>query len=136
MPRLFFSGIINRWRREVLGLEKVGLSLPAGSPGDGPLTQLCAASPAMVPYADSRESGFVNTGYWFLEEGKNWQPDSELTRFLKAGPAPIYIGFGSMPSKNPARLSRRVLKGVLSGPLTLLPKMPTDFPSKRSLNSA
>ena len=112
MPRLFFVGIINRWRREVLGLNKRALFSPVGNPVGEPLTQLCAVSPAIVPYANPQESGVYTTGYWFLEEGKNWQPDSELTRFLKAGSVPIYIGFGSMPSNNPAKLTRQVLEGV------------------------
>jgi len=82
-----------------------------GSAGE-PVTQLCAASPAIVPYASRQELGIHTTGHWFLEEGKSWQPEAELARFLKAGPPPVYIGFGSMPSKNPAKLSRQFLEGV------------------------
>lgn len=35
------------------------------------------------------------TGYWFHDE-ENWQPPEALQRFLVSGPAPVYIGFGSM----------------------------------------
>ena len=112
VPRLFFSGIVNRWRREVLRLGRGALFSPVRDSAGEPVTQLCAVSPAIVPYAGHQESGLHTTGYWFLEEGKNWQPDAELARFLEAGPPPVYIGFGSMPSKSPARLSRRVLEGV------------------------
>ena len=112
MPRLLLSGIVNRWRREVLGLGRGALFSPVGGAARVPVTKVCAVSPAIVPYAGRQESDVYTTGYWFLEEGKGWQPDTELARFLAAGPPPVYIGFGSMPSKNPAKLSQQVLEGV------------------------
>jgi sterol 3beta-glucosyltransferase len=112
LPRLFFFGVVTRWRREILGLGRGTLFSSVGASSGDPVTQICAVSPAIVPYASQQESGVYTTGYWFLEEGNTWQPDAKLARFLKAGPPPVYIGFGSMPSKNPARLSRQVLEGV------------------------
>lgn len=38
----------------------------------------------------------VVTGYWWLPDPPRWQPPPELLAFLAAGPAPIYIGFGSI----------------------------------------
>lgn len=112
MPRLFLSGVVNRWRRETLGLGRAKLFSSVGSSAGAPVTQVCAVSPAMVPYAGRQESDVYTTGYWFLEEGKDWRPDLELARFLAAGPPPVYIGFGSMPSRNPAKLSQQILEGV------------------------
>ena len=40
------------------------------------------------------------TGYWFFEQEAGWQPSEELKAFLEAGPAPVYIGFGSMVTEN------------------------------------
>ena len=37
-----------------------------------------------------------NTGYWFLDEEAGWTPPAELERFLQAGDAPVYFGFGSL----------------------------------------
>ena len=39
----------------------------------------------------------VKTGYLHLDQPD--QPHEELERFLKAGPPPVYAGFGSMPKK-------------------------------------
>ncbi|UYO00004.1 MAG: glycosyltransferase family 1 protein [Devosia sp.] len=39
----------------------------------------------------------VVTGFWFLDDNRDWKPDPDLQRFLDAGPPPVYIGFGSMP---------------------------------------
>ncbi|QQR40879.1 glycosyltransferase [Devosia rhizoryzae] len=39
----------------------------------------------------------VVTGFWYLDDISGWTPSAELQQFLDAGPAPVYIGFGSMP---------------------------------------
>jgi UDP:flavonoid glycosyltransferase YjiC (YdhE family) len=51
------------------------------------------------------------TGYWFLDQ-PHWTPPAELSRFLAAGPKPVYIGFGSMVSSNAAAFTKTVLDGV------------------------
>jgi sterol 3beta-glucosyltransferase len=62
------------------------------------------------------------TGYWFLEPPAGWSPPNELQRFLDDGPAPVYIGFGSIvqgDAEARTRLALRALeltgqRGVLS----------------------
>lgn len=41
-----------------------------------------------------------------------WQPPQELTDFLAAGPAPLYIGFGSMVVQDAHKLMQTVLAAV------------------------
>ncbi len=43
------------------------------------------------------------TGYWFLDEGD--QVDQRVQDFLKAGEPPVYVGFGSMSTRDPAATS-------------------------------
>lgn len=52
------------------------------------------------------------TGYWFLERAADWQPPAALTEFLRAGPPPVYVGFGSMMSSMMKR-SAEELTGVV-----------------------
>lgn len=73
------------------------------------------ATPAL--YAVSRHvvppAGDVNahtTGYWFLDEEA--APSAELRAFVAAGPAPVYVGFGSMPSRDPAQTLRMVAEAL------------------------
>jgi sterol 3beta-glucosyltransferase len=40
------------------------------------------------------------TGYWFLDPPPGWQSPADLLHFLRAGPAPVSIGFGSMASRD------------------------------------
>jgi sterol 3beta-glucosyltransferase len=67
------------------------------------------------------------TGYCFLEH-QTPLPDA-LLRFISAGPAPVYVGFGSMPNSNPAAtlrlvgdvLARLGCRGVLALPAGVPP---------------
>jgi sterol 3beta-glucosyltransferase len=112
LSRMFFIKMINRWRREVLGLGKGPVFMPIDGFKGGSALRLCAVSPSVVSYPNDPEEGIHTTGYWFLDEGQDWQPDPTLTDFLKAGKPPIYIGFGSMPSWNPKKLTKEVIEGV------------------------
>ena len=52
------------------------------------------------------------TGYWFLDTPAGWQPPADLQAFLQAGTPPVYIGFGSMGSGDPQRLTELVVKAL------------------------
>ncbi len=39
------------------------------------------------------------TGYWPLAAPTGWEPSQTLARFIDSGPAPVYVGFGSMRSR-------------------------------------
>jgi sterol 3beta-glucosyltransferase len=54
----------------------------------------------------------VLTGYWFLEAASDWTPPLSLMKFLEAGKPPVYIGFGSMGSRNPEATANLVLQAV------------------------
>jgi sterol 3beta-glucosyltransferase len=95
---------INAWRRDTLGL-------PAAH-GPGPLAQTGRAallptvygfSPLVVPKPADWDESIRLTGYWVLPADPAWRPPPELEAFLAAGPAPVYVGFGSM---TPARAGR------------------------------
>jgi len=41
------------------------------------------------------------TGYWFLDRPPGWAASKELDDFLTSGDMPVYVGFGSMNSREP-----------------------------------
>jgi len=86
-------------RSRVLGLG------PAANPFAVMLRErwptLYGFSSAVVPRPPDWGSELALTGYWFLDRPVSWSPPRELTDFLAAGPAPICVGFGSMPSTDP-----------------------------------
>ena len=80
--------------------------LPASRP------VLYGISPAILPTpADWPRSRHV-VGTWFLAPPDDWRPATDLEAFLAAGPAPVYIGFGSMGTEDPAAIARIVLDAV------------------------
>ncbi|MFB4305195.1 glycosyltransferase [Actinomadura sp. GTD37] len=85
---------INPWRDETLRLPRLPLR---GRRPDGPV--LACFSPVVVPRPADWGRNVHLTGYWFLDEPE-WQPPAELAEFLAAGPAPVYVGFGSMVPKD------------------------------------
>jgi UDP:flavonoid glycosyltransferase YjiC (YdhE family) len=55
----------------------------------------------VVPRAFDWEPHVHVGGYWFLDDGNGWQPSDDLLQFLAGGDKPVYVGFGSMPGRDP-----------------------------------
>jgi sterol 3beta-glucosyltransferase len=52
------------------------------------------------------------TGYWFLDAAPDWTPPIDLQQFLANGEPPVYIGFGSMGSRQPEATADLVLQAL------------------------
>jgi len=52
------------------------------------------------------------TGYWFLDPPEDWKPPQELSDFIDSGFPPIYIGFGSMSSRNPQETANLIVEAL------------------------
>lgn len=90
---VMYKGAINDWRRDRLGLPSTKRKERLNGK---PVTTLYAFSESIIPRPADWGPEAVITGYWFLETPPSWQPDPALVDFIQAGPAPIYVGFGSM----------------------------------------
>ena len=96
-----------------LELSKNVDPLAGYSPSGKPVPRLFAHSNHLVPKpADWGDNDHV-TGAWFADLGRDWQPPKDLVDFLNAGPPPIYIGFGSMPSQDEDALARLVHDAIV-----------------------
>ncbi len=81
---------------------------------------LGAYSPAVIPFPGDWPASVHITGYWFAEAGP-WRPSASLQKFLEAGEAPVYVGFGSMAGGNPEQFAQIVLEALeISGKRGLL----------------
>jgi len=99
---------LNRARWKVLGLP----SLPFLGPPIRYFTSepmLHGYSSAVVPKPSDWGQDNRVTGYWFLDDGDNFKPSRELTDFLASGSPPVYVGFGSLPNRNPAEAAQMVM---------------------------
>jgi len=104
--------LINRARKEILDLSPasfIGLS-HTNPPKGFPL--LYGFSPSVIPApADWRTEDHI-TGYWFLDPPDDWTPPPDLLNFLQAGSPPVYVGFGSTGSSDPAETTDLVLQAL------------------------
>ncbi len=110
-------------RTEVLHLPPAPFGGPLSVRRRSALPILYGYSAHVVPRPPDWDASIHITGYWFLDPPTAWEPPTDLVQFLQAGPAPIYIGFGSMLSNNPQAttdlvvqaLARSGQRGVLYG---------------------
>jgi sterol 3beta-glucosyltransferase len=108
LTSLPFLDIRNRWRARALGLPprrwyasdlvRRGRRLPV----------LYHFSRHLVPPPADWRGPVDITGFWFLDPDPAWRPSADLQAFLEAGPPPVYVGFGSMVSQDPERVTRTV----------------------------
>jgi sterol 3beta-glucosyltransferase len=68
-------------------------------------------SPSIIAEPPDWQNSHI-TGYWFLDEAPNWTPPAALLEFLQKGLPPVFIGFGSMVSRNPEETTNLVLQAI------------------------
>lgn len=73
---------------------------------------LLAASPELVPPAPEWGRRLRQVGSWQLPAPPEWEQSPELTDFLASGPPPVYVGFGSMMSRDPRATTLVVLEAL------------------------
>ncbi|MGZ4585979.1 MAG: glycosyltransferase [Mycobacterium sp.] len=69
-----------------------------------------AADPTLAAWPERSGLDVVQTGAWLLPDERPLPAD--VAAFLDAGPAPVYVGFGSMPMRAAHDLSRSVAEAV------------------------
>jgi sterol 3beta-glucosyltransferase len=92
-----YGGMINRFRRERLGLSRMSrLSDYLHGPDGAQVPVLYPFSRHVVPVPPDYPATAHVTGYWFREREEAWQPPAELEAFVASDRPVIYVGFGSM----------------------------------------
>lgn len=111
-----FRRPLNRWRKKRLGLAPLPFLNPYKLINARQTPVVYAISSCALPTPTDWPAWHQMTGYWFLDESSDWQPPADLVRFLEAGPAPVYIGFGSMEDQHPERMTSIAVEALrLSG---------------------
>ena len=108
-----FLKIINKWRKETLGLSNKRSIFTNDLVLNGkPIPILYGCSPTVIPYDENWKGNVSMAGFWFLEERKEWESSVELLRFLEDGAPPIAISFSSMPLKYPDRVKEMLTEAL------------------------
>lgn len=103
--------VINEFRQESLGLEEVPVTEGPFLAETFKIPYTYCWSPALVPKPSDWGDHLDVTGFIFREPPA-YNPPADLDAFLKAGPPPLYVGFGSIVVDQPDVLLEAVLKAV------------------------
>jgi len=106
-----FRRLINRWREQTLSLPPLPLLGYFNRLGTSQIPVINGFSSQVVKRPADWGDHIHLTGYWFPEE-PSWQPSTELQNFLDKGDPPVFIGFGSMPVKDPRRTTKVILDAL------------------------
>jgi sterol 3beta-glucosyltransferase len=106
-----FRSVINQWRTQTLHLPPVPAKGYFDQLGTRKFPILNGFSRHVVPRPADWSEHIHITGYWFPEH-KQWEAPKNLMDFMDAGTAPVFIGFGSMPIKNPGRTTEIILEAL------------------------
>lgn len=110
----------NTLAREVLGLSAAPFWGGYNSAHFSRYPVLYGFSPSIIHPPSDWHNTHV-TGYWFLDEAPDWTPPAALLNFLQSGSPPVFIGFGSMVSRNPEEMADLVLQAIaLTGQRAIL----------------
>ena len=111
-PAAIFGRVVDRWREDTLGLpRRRGRHDPLRRPDNGQTPVLHAFSPSVLPPPVDWPDSVHTTGYWFLPPSDEALPP-QVEDFLGAGDPPVFVGFGSMSGRDPARSTALVLEAA------------------------
>jgi sterol 3beta-glucosyltransferase len=99
----------NSWRVRTLGLEPLSFRPPFPSPRQ-PVWG--AYSPTISPRPTDWPEPWQVVGSWLEDVPPDWRPPSELEAFLREGTPPVYLGFGSMITRDKERITRVVTEAL------------------------
>ncbi|MCX6065831.1 MAG: glycosyltransferase [Chloroflexi bacterium] len=107
------GGVADFWKREFGRLPaNFGSPFPRQTRATHPTVVSC--SPHIFPQTADFPPHVHQTGFWFLDDEPNWQPPTALTDFLERGPAPVYIGFGSIGDPKQATQTTQLILEALA----------------------
>jgi vancomycin aglycone glucosyltransferase len=101
--------------RPAINRGRAGLGLP---PTRSPMTSLMsarmlvAADPELAPLAAGAPATSLQTDPWILRDASLLEPRVEM--FVRAGPPPVYVGFGSMVAKESLQLGHCAVQAARS----------------------
>ncbi len=103
---------LSDWREENGMKERKVKSQPDYMVHGHTIPVLYALSPLLMPRPLSWGEHIHMTGFWQDQQTVDYTPPEDLIAFLNKGPAPIYVGFGSMVSGDMGKTLDIVLSGI------------------------
>ncbi|TPX54732.1 undecaprenyldiphospho-muramoylpentapeptide beta-N-acetylglucosaminyltransferase [Powellomyces hirtus] len=115
--------VVNDFRTKTLGLDEMSFQQGTESISELKVPHTYCWSPSLIPKPIDWGDHIDISGFYFLDLATSYSPPAALLEFLKAGPAPIYIGFGSITGYDSTKLTATILEAVrISGVRALISK--------------
>ncbi|MEV6065204.1 glycosyltransferase [Nocardia sp. NPDC052001] len=89
-----YGGVVREFRRE-LGLPEVSVRELRRRRTAAEWPILHGYSPTVAPRPADWRTGLEVSGFWWPARPTGWEPPADLVAFLEAGPAPVFVSFGS-----------------------------------------
>ncbi|KAJ5999808.1 hypothetical protein N7481_000217 [Penicillium waksmanii] len=115
MDMMIWEGLgdlVNKFRKNVLSLDALdSITAPSLLPRlEIPFSYLW--SPALLSKPKDWGKHIDICGFSFLPSKSDYTPPNAINEFLKAGPTPIYVGFGSIVVEDQIKLTRTVFEAI------------------------
>ncbi|XP_024530866.1 sterol 3-beta-glucosyltransferase UGT80A2 [Selaginella moellendorffii] len=107
---LGIRSLINDFRKKKLKLRPVSYFKSQGSIVDLPTCYLWSS--CLVPKPKDWGPRIDVVGYCFLDLASDYKPSEDLVRWLAQGSKPVYIGFGSLPVKDPVKVTETIISAL------------------------
>ncbi|KAJ4403746.1 hypothetical protein N0V85_005016, partial [Neurospora sp. IMI 360204] len=115
--------LVNDFRVKTLGLDPVSTLWAPGATYRLHVPFSYLWSPGLVSKPEDWGDEIDVSGFVFLELASTFQPPHDLVKFLEAGEAPVYIGFGSIVVDDADRFTQMIFDAVkLAGVRALVSK--------------
>ncbi|KAH7020720.1 glycosyltransferase family 28 domain-containing protein [Microdochium trichocladiopsis] len=105
--------VINNWRKKTLELDPVPATMGPSIVSYLRIPHTYCWSPALVAKPGDWGDELDVCGF-FLRDEPSYNPPADLADFLAAGPAPLYVGFGSIVLEDPERLHAAILEAAVA----------------------
>ncbi|CAK5279180.1 unnamed protein product [Mycena citricolor] len=104
--------LVNKFRKYTLGLEALSLRSGPSVVDRLKVPWTYCMSPALVPKPEDWKNHIDVVGFYFLDLATSYTPPDDLAKFLRAGDAPVYIGFGSIVVDDPVALTNIIFEAT------------------------
>lgn len=105
---------INDGLRNALGQSPIPFRGPFEQAKQGNRLSLFGFSPNVLGLPRDWPPSYHVTGFWFLEDHRDWQPPEDLADFLADGPPPICITLGSIVESDPQMITKLIVDSLES----------------------
>ncbi|KAJ5424549.1 UDP-glucuronosyl/UDP-glucosyltransferase [Penicillium cf. griseofulvum] len=104
--------LVNSWRKRCLDLDPLDAITAPSLPQRLGVPFSYLWSPALLPKPRDWGDHIDICGFSVLPRKSDYKPPKEIVDFLKAGPTPLYVGFGSIVVENQIELTEIVFEAI------------------------